>query len=290
MKTYLDCLPCFLNQALRAGRIATNDETKIKELLDEVGAMIKQIPMENTPPETGAIIYKKISEITGNYDPYKAMKKTNIEHALHLYPELKEKVKKSDDRLLTAIRLAVAGNVIDLGVDKEFNIVEDVEKILHQEFAVFDYEFFKQELQKAKKILYIGDNSGEAVFDKILIEELGKPVTFVVREIPIINDITINEAKQIGIDKIAKIISSGTTAPGTILGLCNKDFIQIFNDADMIISKGQGNYEGLSGINRSIFFLLKAKCPVIARNIGVRENDIILKGKKNFSNEQNEQY
>ena len=290
MKTYLDCLPCFLNQALRAGRIATNDETKIKELLDEVGAMIKQIPMENTPPETGAIIYKKISEITGNYDPYKAMKKTNIEHALHLYPELKEKVKKSDDRLLTAIRLAVAGNVIDLGVDKEFNIVEDVEKILHQEFAVFDYEFFKQELQKAKKILYIGDNSGEAVFDKILIEELGKPVTFVVREIPIINDITIKEAKQIGIDKIAKIISSGTTAPGTILGLCNKDFIQIFNDADMIISKGQGNYEGLSGINRSIFFLLKAKCPVIARNIGVRENDIILKGKKNFSNEQNEQY
>jgi len=282
MKTYLDCLPCFLNQALRAGRIATNDETKIKKLLDEVGAMIKEIPMENTPPETGAIIYQKISEITGNFDPYKAMKEKNIAHALHLYPELKEKVEKSDDRLLTAIRLAVAGNVIDLGVDKEFDIVEDVEKILHQEFAVFDYEFFKQDLQKANEILYIGDNSGEAVFDKILIEELGKPVTFVVREIPIINDITSNEAKQIGIDKIAKIISSGTTAPGTILELCNQNFIQKFNDADLIISKGQGNYEGLSGVKRSVFFLLKAKCPVIARNVGVRENDIILKGTKNF--------
>ena len=107
---------------------------------------------------------------------------------------------------------------------------------------------------------------------------MGKPATFVVREIPVINDITLKEAKKIGIDKIAKIVSSGTTAPGTILPLCNKEFIKKFNNADMIISKGQGNYEGLSGVTRSIFFLLKAKCPVIAGNIGVEEDDIILKG------------
>lgn len=282
MKTYLDCLPCFLQQALRAGRIATDDEAIIKKLLDEVGAMIKEIPMENTPPQTGAIIYQKISEITNNADPYKVIKEKNITHALHLYPELKKKVEKSDDSLLTAIRLAVAGNVIDLGVNREFDLVEEIEKILHQEFAVFDFESFKQELNNAKEILYIGDNSGEAVFDKILIEELGKPVTFVVREIPIINDITEKEARQIGIDKIAEILSSGTTAPGTILELCNQEFIRKFYDADLVISKGQGNYEGLSGVQRSIFFLLKVKCPVIAENIGVREDDIILKGKKNF--------
>jgi uncharacterized protein with ATP-grasp and redox domains len=160
------------------------------------------------------------------------------------------------------------------------DLLKDVEIILHQEFAVFDYELFKQELNKAKEILYIGDNAGEAVFDKILIKELGKPVTFVVREIPVINDITFKEAKQIGIDKIAKIISSGSTAPGTILKSCNDDFLEKFENADMIISKGQGNYEGLSGIKKPIFFLLKAKCPVIAKNIGVKENDIILKGKK----------
>ena len=278
MKTYLECIPCFMNQALRAGRIATNDEYKIKKLLDEVGMLIQKIPMKNTPPETGALIYKMVSEITGNSDPYKKIKEKNIRHALHLYPELKQKVKESDDHILTAIRLAVAGNVIDLGVDKEFDIVKDVETILHQEFAVFDYELFKHELKSAKEILYIGDNSGEAVFDKILIEELGKPVTFVVRKIPVINDITFKEAKLIGIDKIAKVISSGTIAPGTILDLCNKNFLEKFKNADMIISKGQGNYEGLSGVNRSIFFLLKAKCPVIARNLEVKENDIILKG------------
>ena len=283
MKTYLDCLPCFMNQALRAGRIASNDKRKIKKLLDEIGMLIHEIPMKNTPPETGALIYKKVSEITGNNDPYKKIKEKNIEHALHLYPELKQKVKESDDSLLTAIRLAIAGNVIDLGVGKEFDIVKDVETILHQEFAIFDYELFKQELKNAKEILYIGDNSGEAVFDKILIEQLGKPVIFAVREIPVINDITLKEAKQIGIDKIAKVISSGTIAPGTILNFCNDKFLKNFNNADMIISKGQGNYEGLSNVNRSIFFLLKAKCPVIARNIGVEENDIILKGKKNIT-------
>jgi len=278
MKTYLDCIPCFMNQALRGGRIATNNEHKIKILLNEIGRMISEIPMENTPPETGASIYRTIRQITENKDPYRKIKKKNIQQAQLLYPELKQKVEKSNDPLLTAIRLAVAGNIIDLGVDKKFNIFEDVEKTLHQDFSIFDYDLFKRELNKSKEVLYIGDNSGEAVFDKILIEELGKPVIFVVREIPVINDITIKEAKIIGIDKVAKIISSGSTAPGTILNLCTAEFIKIFNNADMVISKGQGNYEGLSEVKRSVFFLLKAKCKVIARNIKVKENDIVLKG------------
>ena len=278
MKTYLDCFPCFMQQTLRAARIATNDETKIKKLLDEVGMMLKDIPMENTPPETGNIIYKKIAEITGNNDPYKKIKEQNINEVLKLYPKLKEIVKNSEDKLLTAVRLAIAGNVIDLGMDKEFNIVKDVEKILKQDFAIFDYEQFKRHLDLHNEILYIGDNAGEAVFDKILIEELPHSVTYVVREIPIINDVTIDEAKYIGLDKVAKIISSGTTAPGTILNLCNDNFIKKFNDASMIISKGQGNYEGLSDVKRSVFFLLKAKCPIIAHHIGVEENDIVLKG------------
>ncbi len=278
MKTYLDCFPCFMKQTLKSARISTNDETKIKKLLDEVGMMLKDIPMENTPPETGAIIYKKIAEITGNNDPYKKIKKQNIKEVLALYPKLKEIVKNSDDRLLTAIRLAIAGNIIDLGMDKKFNIAKDVEKIMKQDFAVFDYEEFKRHLDLHDEILYIGDNAGETVFDKILIEELPHPVTYVVRGIPIINDVTIDEAKYIGIDKVAKIISSGTTAPGTILNLCNDDFIEKFNNASMVISKGQGNYEGLSDVKRSVFFLLKAKCPIIANHIGVEENDIVLKG------------
>ncbi len=266
-----------MQQAYRAARIATSDEKKIKEVLNIVGEMIKSIPMENTPPETGNIIYQKISEITGVYDPYKKIKDDNIKEALSLYPELKNKIENSDDRLLTAIRIAIAGNVIDLGVNKKFNIVDDLKKILKQDFAIFDYEVFKNQLSNAKSILYLGDNAGESVFDKILIEELGKPVTYAVREIPVINDCVIDDAVASGLDKVAKIISSGSTAPATILDLCNDQFLERFKNADLIISKGQGNYEGLSQVNRSVFFMLKAKCPVIANNLDVKENDIVLK-------------
>lgn len=277
MRTYLECIPCFMQQAFRAASAATDDEKKIKEVLNEVGEMIKSISMENTPPETGNIIYQKIREITGNNDPYQKIKKDNIEEALSLYPELKKIIEKSDDRLLTAIRIAIAGNVIDLGVNKTFNIKEDIQTILKQDFAIFNYDDFKKHLQKAKSILYLGDNAGESVFDKLLIEELGKPVTYAVRDIPVINDCVIEDAVASGLDKVAHIISSGSTAPATILNLCNLEFIDRFENAELVISKGQGNFEGLSQVDRSVFFMLKAKCPVIARNLNVKENDIVLK-------------
>jgi uncharacterized protein with ATP-grasp and redox domains len=269
-----------MKQALKAGRIATDNEADIKRLLDAVGKLIQQIPLENTPPQTGAIIYKKINELTGNADPYQQIKLANITQALSLYPALKQKVSGSADGLLTAIRLAVAGNVIDLGVDKEFDLVRDIEIILQQEFARADYEQFKLELDRAENIMYIGDNSGEAVFDKILIEELKKPVIFVVREQPVINDITFKEAEMIGLPQVATVMSSGSPAPGTVLELRSQEFLEKFSQADMIISKGQGNYEGSSAVDRSVFFLLKAKCPVIAENLAVKEDDIVLKFKK----------
>ncbi len=277
MKTYLDCFPCFMYQALRAGRASTNDENKIKELIDSIGTMIKDIPMDNTPPETGDIIYRKVREITGVADPYKKIKTSSIIEALSLYPELKKIVSSSENRLFTAVRLSIVGNVIDFGVNKQFNIIEELEKILKQDFAILHFDEFVTQLEKAKSVLYLGDNAGESVFDKILIEELGKPVTYIVRDISVINDVTIKDAIDSGLDEVAEIISSGTSAPGTILELCNTAFLERFKNADMVISKGQGNYEGLSNVDRSVFFLLKAKCNVIAKDLNVQENDIVLK-------------
>ncbi len=279
MRTFLECLPCMMQQALRAGRMATDDDIKVKKILDEVGALIKDIPMDSTPAESGALVYGKIREITGVIDPYKKIKEASIKEAQSLYPELKKAVTDSDNPLLTAIRIAIAGNVIDFGMSKKFSLVEDVQKILKQDFAIKDFDDFETQLKNARSVLYLGDNAGESVFDKILIEELGKPVTYVVREIPVINDVVYQDAIDSGLDEVAEIISSGTTAPGTILDLCTDDFVEIFNQADMVISKGQGNYEGLSNVDRSVFFLLKAKCPVIADDIGVKEDDIILKYK-----------
>ena len=277
MKTFLDCIPCFVNQALRVGRIATDNEADIKLLLDRIGSKIKDIPMDHTPPEMGVIIYDEIRKITGIDDPYKTTKQENIAEALSLYPELSDLVRRSDNPLFTAIRIAIAGNVIDLGMDKAFNLVDDVKTILQQDFAICDLEAFEQKLETARSVVYLGDNAGESVFDKILIENLRKPVIYVVRGIPIINDVTEEDAIASGLDKVAEIISSGTSAPATILHLCNDAFLKRFYAADMIISKGQGNYEGLSETDRPVFFLLKAKCPIIARDLGVNEDDIVLK-------------
>ena len=281
MKTFLECLPCMMQQALRAGRMSSGDDLTIKKILDEVGGMIKEIPMYSTPAESGALVYQRIREITGVVDPYKKIKEASIKEAKALYPELKKLVKNAENPLLTAIRIAIAGNIIDFGMSKKFSLVDDVKRILKQDFAILDFTDFQDSLKTAESILYLGDNAGESVFDKILIEELGKPVTYVVREIPVINDVVYQDAVDSGLNEVAEIISSGTTAPGTILHLCTDEFNQRFDKADMIISKGQGNYEGLSNVERSVFFLLKAKCPVIARDMGVKEDDIVLQSKIN---------
>jgi damage-control phosphatase, subfamily I len=278
MKTYLECFPCFLNQALRAGRIATNDEKKIKRILDEVGMMLKDIPLESTPPASGKMVYKKVSEISGVPDPYKEIKEKSTEQCLSLYPSLKNLVEKSNDKLLTAIRIAIAGNIIDFGANRDFDIEEEIDATLTRDFAVFDYTEFKDHLNGADEILFIGDNAGECVFDRILIETMKRPVIYVVRGVPVINDATYEDAVQAGIHKVATILSSGTDAPGTILDTCSADFKKVFEGAGFIISKGQGNYEALSNEKRPIFFLLKIKCHVIANDMGLTEGDMVLKG------------
>lgn len=280
MKTSLDCLPCMMFQALRTGRITLKDDKKIKILLDNVADMIKNIPMDSTPPETAARIHQKIKELTGNNDPFLQTKRKNIEEVKAIYPKLKEYIKKSDNKLLTAARLAIAGNVIDLGVNKKFHIVNDAETILHQDFAIFDFDAFEGRVAEANKVLYIGDNAGETVFDKLLIEQIPCQVIYAVRDIPIINDATLEDAKASGLDTVAKLISSGSKAPATVLEQCNSNFLKEFYEADMVISKGQGNFEGLSNADRDIFFLLKAKCHVIAHDLNVNEDDIVLKLKQ----------
>jgi len=278
MKTHLDCIPCFLNQALRTARIATDDEQKIKRLLDEVGVMLRTIPLESSPPKTARLIYKKISAITGNPDPYRKINRQSTQKALSLYPTLKNSVENATDRLLTAIRIAIAGNVIDFGANWDFDLNHEIEKVLEKDFAVYDYDKFIDHLGKADEILYIGDNAGECVFDRVLIEEMKKPVTYAVRGKPIINDATYEDAQAAGIDKVANLISSGADGPGAILETCNSEFKEVYHNAELIISKGQGNFEALSSETRPIFFLLIAKCHVIARDLGINEGDIILKG------------
>jgi hypothetical protein len=257
--------------------MATDDEQKIKHLLDEVGMMLKDIRLESTPPETARLIYQKVKKITGKSDPYRKIKKENTAKALRLYPSLKRTVEASNDRLLAAIRLAIAGNVMDFGASKEFDIEAEINEVFQREFAIFDHAEFREYLDKAREVLFIADNAGECVFDRLLIEEMKKPVIYVVRGAPVVNDATYEDAVQAGVDKVALIMSSGTDAPGAVLATCSQEFRRIYDRSSFILSKGQGNYEALCNENRPIFFLLKAKCGVIAKDVGVNQGDIVLK-------------
>jgi uncharacterized protein with ATP-grasp and redox domains len=276
MNTYLDCIPCFLKQALFAARAATQDNQKIKQVLDRVARKIPRIPLDNPPPETARWVYSTVRDITGVADPFKAHKDRSIEKALSLYGELKSIVNRSEDPLRTAVKIAIAGNVIDLGANPDFDLEEEMRSLLTEELPEDPYQRFKHRLENARSILFLADNAGESVFDRVLIETMGKETVYAVRDIPIINDATVEDAEKSGIGQVARIVSSGYDGPGTILKRCSKEFLSLYAAADLILSKGQGNFESLSAEDGDIFFLLKVKCPVIARHLGAAIGDPIL--------------
>ncbi len=289
MKTYLDCIPCFFKQALEAARMAGAGERMQKKVLDELARILPEFPLTSSPPEMGRIIYGLAKRITQRDDPYLKIKEKSNKLALNIYGKSKKKISHSPDRLLMAVKLAIAGNIIDYGVKNSLNVDVELAKILNEENkaineekkSIFDYARFKSALRRAKTILYLADNAGETVFDRMLIEEIkkidkDKKIVYAVKEKPVINDALVEDACVCGIDKLAEVISSGSDAPGTVLSLCSKNFLRIYKKADMVISKGQGNFEALSTTKRQVFFLLMAKCPVIAKDVGCEVGDVIL--------------
>jgi len=179
------------------------------------------------------------------------------------------------------VRLAATGNVIDLGIGVAFDIEREVEKALETPFAVDDFAKFEEDLKRARKLLYIGDNAGEIVFDKVLIEEIHKvgdyQVIFVVRGGPCINDALREDAEEVGMDEVAKVIDTGSDGIGIPWKEVSEEFREAFLEADLRISKGQGNFETLNGRPEPIYFVLKAKCEAVARELGVRYGDVVFK-------------
>jgi uncharacterized protein with ATP-grasp and redox domains len=281
MRTHLDCIPCFIRQALEASRMATNDEVKHEKVIQEVLSELTKNISGKTPPDIADKVHHIVRKVTENSDPYKKLKVISNRKALRMYPSLKRKVKESRDRLSVATRLAIAGNIIDFGPGSKFNLEKTVEEVLSQNFAINHFNLFRKALKESRKIFYLADNAGEIVFDRILLEELGdRQITFVVKGGPIINDATVEDAMFAGIDKIAEIkkVSNGT--PNTGPKRNSKEFINQLKSGDIVISKGQGNYEVLSEADANIFFLLKVKCNMIAKDIGAKVGDIILKTNK----------
>jgi len=279
MKTYFDCIPCFVRQSLDSVRMVTSDEEIHEHLLREVLQALGKMDLRQSPPVMAQQIHRIIRALTGRSDPYHDMKDQSNRLAMNLYPELKKRVERSADPLETAVRLAIAGNVIDMGINSHLTDEQVHEAIAHALEAPFDadLEVFRRSISDAENILYLADNAGEIVFDKLLIEQLPlEKITVAVKGSPILNDATMDDAESTGLCELVKVIDNGSDAPGTILDDCNKTFRQHFDQADVIISKGQGNYETLSDVKKNIFFILKAKCFVIAKNLGCEVGSLIL--------------
>ncbi|MFN3699481.1 MAG: damage-control phosphatase ARMT1 family protein [Dictyoglomus sp.] len=289
MRTRWQCYPCFLKQAESAlKRIKISEDKKI-EIVKSIGQELVKFSPEDTPAYNTYLTFKKIYKLAGVDDPYYEEKKYYNQQALKLYQALKNLVENSKDPLHTAIKVAIAGNVIDLGILNlsQLNLARYIEEIADITLAIDHYFYFKNELEKTDKILYLLDNAGEIVFDKVLIEELikEKEVIAVVNELPIINDATIEDIIEVGLNKVIQVITTGAGTVGKLPELGSNKYQEIFNNAQLIISKGQANYESLEGRGYNIFFLLKAKCEIVAEHMGVKEGDLVFLYEKAKSNQ-----
>jgi len=281
MQTYLDCYACFLRQALAAARLVEASETQQKAVLDRVLDLLKRVDLASTPPEIGDRVHRIVRQEVESDDPYQVVKEASTDQALALYPRLKALLAEADDPLDTAVRLSIAGNIIDFGPEQEYDLWDTVGRVLAQPFAIDDRVAFREALSRVSRgntpLLYLADNAGETVFDRLLIETLPVPVVYVVKGGPTLNDATRADAKAAGLAQVATIVDNGTNAMGTVLNRCSDDFVRLYDQSDVVIAKGQANYETLSDEGPKVFFLLQVKCPVIARDAGVPVGSIVLK-------------
>lgn len=272
MRTLPDCIPCFMRQTLEAARQATNDESIHEAALRKIGKEISRMDLDRPPPIMGAILHRTVRELTQNEDPYKKSKDICNQSALKLYSEMSELVVSSADPLETALKIAIAGNVIDFSVSPDadqLDIRSAIDEVLAQPLHVDTVDQFREVVRNAHSIMYLGDNAGEIVFDRILIEQLPKDkLTYVVKGCPTINDVTRDDAHATGITDLVEVIDTGSDIPGVVLEECREAFRRQFQQADLIISKGQGNYECLSDMDKDIFFVFKAKCSSVATHLG----------------------
>ncbi len=284
MKIFLDCFPCFLRQALEASRISGANEETQRSVINHVMTRLLDLSGNETPPQLGAIIHSTIRKATGNIDPYRDLKNLHNEQVLKMEDKLTGLVEKSPKPLHAALKLAAMGNLIDMGPERRWsNIPEIFENFTEKTPLNFDFQNFQESLQKAGTLLYLGDNAGEIVLDKILVrillDQTNLDITYVVRGGPVINDATIEDAKMVGMTEMVRVIDTGIDYPGVIPEECSEEFLDYYRKADLILSKGQGNYESLSEEDINIFFLLQTKCHVIADKIGCGVGDIVLKSR-----------
>ncbi len=280
MKLRPECIPCLQRQTVQALRFVSADDSTIKEALREVMRFLLSINWEVTPPELDHGVQRIIRKFAGG-DPYAEVKRRSNDHAMSLLPHCREILRRSKDPLKTAIKIAIAGNIMDFGALSSYDLEGTLDRVLRSELTVDHYDLLRRRLEEASSLLYFADNAGEIVFDKLFLEVLlewkSLRITFVVKGGPMINDATMEDVRYVGLDKLPGInfrtVSNGE--PGTGPKRNSEEVLGWIKEHDVVISKGQGNYESLSEF-QGIFYLLMVKCPVVASSLGMKVGDIVL--------------
>jgi len=277
------CVECIINQSRRVSEAIKADDTLSRRIVDYVEASGASFDFTKSPPEVASTIYEKMAEIAGMDDLYAELKQHATQKAKTFLPQLRFELQNSSNKLLTAIKIAVAGNVIDLAAEVTFDLDEEMAKVFETQFAYDDFYRLEESLENATTLLYIGDNVGEHIFDYLCIETLQElypslVIYYMVRGNPIINDVTMIEAREAGFDSLCYLVDSGVNTPGFAYERANSESQALFDKADLVITKGMGNYECLSPSPRSnLCYLLKVKCNVVANSLGQNVGDIICK-------------
>jgi len=285
MKAAFDCIPCIIKQAVEAARVGFVEETRQRQIINRVLAFLQEADYDVTPPELGREIHRILELEFKLGDIYRDQKERLNRFALERYTDLKKTVYLSDDPVYLAAKLAISGNLLNINgsrqADQIWRLIENAHRL---EFRINDFPQFIEDFINAEKILYLADNAGEIVFDRLFIEVLQRfypernhTFTVVVRGAPIINDATLEDARLVDMEKIARVIDNGDNAPATLLSQVSNEMRAYYDQADLIVSKGQGNYESLNEEHKLIYFMFRIKCPVISRVLEAPEGSLIMK-------------
>lgn len=270
-------MACLFRQALNTARVATADPAIQERILKRTAEYAATAALDQTPARYSNPVYRIVSAISGNPDPYARHKRETNAAALALAPAIRALVASAPDPLDAALHAAVAGNVIDMGIGHAFDIDKDVVELMRRPFAVSALAAFRKELGPGRRLLVLGDNAGEIVFDVLLVEQIlktGASVTYVVKSAPVINDALMADADEVGMTRLVPVIETGSDAIGVDWDGVSAEFTRVVAQAGAILGKGHGNFETCHDRPGNFYFLLKAKCAIVAREIGCRLGDV----------------
>jgi len=284
MQTTLSCIPCLIKQGIKIADFLNIDDFKSEEMMREILDSLKNEDYKNSPPHLAKKVYSIICKFAQTDNPYRKIKEYYNRELLDMEEKLKEIINNSSDNFNATLKLAITGNIIDFGTEYQITkkfVLEKLNEVHKKQLKIDDSIEMYKKLKKADNLLYIGDNCGEIVTDKIFIEYLKSifpnlKITYGVRGRPIINDVTLEDAKMVKMEEVAEILDNGDGAPGTVMEDVKKEFKNLFYKSDIVIAKGQGNYETLNNIDKEdVYMLFMAKCDVIAKKIGVEPMSLI---------------